>query len=259
MGEYFIKQLSKGHAVPSPPPRALYPSYVDLDPFIDVARLKSLDLYLRERLEQRIERARDLQFYTGPFLLDGRAPDRPGPRMVYLACSSRGHGLEAYYDLDDTDLWQPSEEAVEFSELMDFIATLPFAATGRMLIIYDDGGREVPAHRDHESRDLCHEFIWLRTNFDKPFYMLDPETGEKSYVEGHSAWFDSVNQFHGADESAGLSFSLRIDGRFSDDFRKRIPFPETNRAAAPALWAGAGMRRAECNQVPPRSVLASDR
>jgi hypothetical protein len=248
MNEYFIKQQSNGHAVPSATRGALYPSYVDLDPYIDVARLKSLDLYLRDRLERRIARARDLKFYTGPFLLDARAPERPGPRMVYLAHSSRGHGLEAYYDLDDTDLWKPSDEAAEFSELMDFIATLPFAATGRMLIIYDDSGREVPAHRDHESHDLCHEFIWLRTNLDKPFYMLDPETGEKLYVEGHSAWFDTVNQFHGADETGGLSFSIRVDGRFSDGLRRRIPFPEANRAAAPALWAGAGMRRAECNQ-----------
>lgn len=226
---------------------------------IDVARLKSLDRYLRDRLERRIERARDLQFYTGPFLLDGRALDRPGPRMVYLAYSSRGHGLEAYYDLDDTGFWQRSEEAAEFSELMDFIATLPFAATGRMLIIYDASGREVPAHRDHDSQDLCPEFIWLRTNFDKPFYMLDPGTGAKSYVASHSAWFDSVNQFHGADATGGLSFSLRVDGRFSDALRSLIPFPERGRAAAPALWAGAGMRRAECNQHPARSVLAPDR
>jgi hypothetical protein len=189
-----------------------------------------------------MDRARDLQFYTGPFLLDGRAPDRPGPRMVYLAHSSRGHGLEAYYDLDDTDVWQPSGEAEEFPELMDFLATLPFAATGRMLIIYDDSGREVPAHRDHDSEDLCHEFIWLRTNFDKPFYMLDPGTGEKLYVSSHSAWFDTVNQFHGADSTGGLSFSLRVDGRFSDDLRRLIPFPASGRSAAPALWAGAAAR-----------------
>ena len=259
MGEYFIKQQSKCHAVPSAAATPLYPSYVDLDHYIDVPRLKSLDRYLRGRLERRLERARDLQFYTGPFLLDGRSPDRPGPRMVYLAHSARGNGLEAYYDLDETDLWQASGEAAEFSELMDFIATLPFAATGRILIIYDDSGRAVPAHRDHDCADLCHEFIWLRTNLDKPFYMLDPATGEKSYVEGHSAWFDTVNQYHGADSTGGLSFSIRVDGRFCDDLRRLIPFPEANRAAAPALWAGAGMRRAECNQVTARSVLATDR
>src|SRR5687767_2690766 len=222
MDEYFIKQQSSSRAVPSPPLRPLYPSYVDLDPYIDVGRLKSLDRYLRDRLERRKERARDLQFYTGPFLLEGQAPDVPGSRMVYLSRSSRP---DDYYDLDRPDLWQPSEETAEFSELMDFIATLPFAATGRMLIIYDDSGREVPAHRDHDSEELCHEFIWMRTSFDKPFYMLNPGTGEKLYVSSHSAWFDTVNQYHGADATGGLSFSIRIDGRFTDDFRRRIPFP----------------------------------
>ena len=28
--------------------------------------------------------------------------------------------------------------------------------------------------------------------------MLNPETHEKKMVEGYSAWFDSVNQFHGS-------------------------------------------------------------
>ena len=242
MSDLIIKEPGKGATVP---PGARYPSYMDLDPFIDVERLKSLHVYLRDRLERRIARARDLQFYTGPFLLDGRAPDRPGPRMVYLAHSSRGHGLEAYYDLDDTRVWQPSDEAAEFSELMAFIASLPFAATGRILIIYDDSGRAVPAHRDHDAADLCHEFIWLRTNLEKPFFMLSPQTGEKLYVRGHSAWFDTVNQYHGADSTGGLSFSIRVDGRFSDDLRARIPFPETGRSAAPSLWAGASARRAE--------------
>jgi hypothetical protein len=256
MDEYFIKQQSSGHAVPSQPPRPLYPSYVDLDPFIDVERLKSLDTCLRDRLERRLGRARDLQFYTGPFLLDGRSPDVPGPRMVYLARSTRP---DDYYDLDRTDLWRPSEEAAEFAELMDFIATLPFAATGRMLIIYDESGRAVPAHRDHDDSDLCHEFVWMRTNLAKPFYMLDPATGERLPVASHSAWFDTVNQYHGADASGGLSFSIRVDGRFSDDFRRLIPFPAVGRAAAPALWAGAAERRAECNQSRARSVLPGDR
>ncbi|HEX2763576.1 MAG TPA: hypothetical protein VHM92_06980 [Allosphingosinicella sp.] len=237
MGDYFFKQPAKAAAVPRGAALgARYPSYVDLDRFIDVDRLKSLDLWLRNRLERRIKRARDLQFYTGPFLLDGLAPDRPGPRMVYLARSSRP---DDYYDLDHTELWQPSEEAAEFDELVDFIATLPFAATGRMLIIYDDSGREVPAHRDHDDAEICHEFIWMRTNLEKPFYVLDPSTGEKLHVASHSAWFDTVNQYHGAQPTGGLSFSIRVDGRFTDDFRARIPFPKVGRSAAPSLWAGA--------------------
>jgi hypothetical protein len=220
-------------------PVSRYPSYVDLDPFIDVARLKSLDRYIRERLERRLADARDLAFYTGPFLLDGLQPHLPGSRLVYLARSAEP---ENYYDLDRTDLWAPSEEAEEFAELSAFIATLPFEATGRIIIMYDDSGRAVSAHRDHDSADLCHEFIWFRTNFDKPFYMLEPETGEKLYVASHSAWFDTVNQFHGADASGGLTFSIRVDGLFSEAFRRQIPFPEQGRSAAPALWAATAKR-----------------
>ncbi len=215
---------------------AIYPSYMDLDPYIDVDRLRALDGYVRERIERRIDAARDLKFYTGPFLLKDAAPKLPGSRMVYLSRSMRE---EDYYDLNRTELWERSEDAADFPELMDFIATLPFKGTARMLIIYDESGRAVSAHRDHDSAELCHEFIWFRTNLDKPFYMLNPETGERLDVAGHSAWFDTVNQYHGADETGALSFSIRVDGVFSDEFRAMIPFPEVNRASAPSVWATA--------------------
>ncbi len=213
-----------------------YPSYKNLDPFIDVGRLTALDGFITERLGRRLAAAADRRFYTGPFLLDGDAPDWPGSRMIEL---TRSREPENYYDLDRTEIWEPTEEAQEFAPLMDFIATLPFAATGRMLIMYDAVGRAVSAHKDHDSTELCHEFIWLRTNRSKPFYMLDPDTGERAYVAGYSAWFDTVNQFHGADASGELSFSIRVDGVFSDAFRSRIPFPQVNRAAAPSIWANA--------------------
>jgi hypothetical protein len=211
-----------------------YPSYKDLDPFIDVDWLKSLDGYVAERIERRLSKARDLAFYTGPFLLDGKAPYLPGSSLVYL---SESRAEENYYDLDRTELWEPGEDAEEFSELMDFIATLPFRERGRMIIMYDPSGRAVTAHRDHDSAELCHEFIWFRTSLRKPFYMLNPDTDEKLYVRSSAAWFDTVNQYHGADASGGLSFSIRVDGVFTDEFREQIPFPGENRSSAASLWA----------------------
>ena len=149
-----------------------------------------------------------------------------------------------YMDIDRTDLWEYTEAASEFTLLVDLIKTLPFAAFGRMLLIYDDGGRSVPPHRDHERTDVCHEFIWMRTNMGKPFYMLDHTTGERKYVEGHTAWFDSVNQFHGCDGGEGLTFSIRVDGRFTDEFRSQIPFDGANPASSPAVWAAQSGGRA---------------
>ncbi len=215
----------------------LYPSYVSFDRFIDTARLRALDDHLCERLKHRLKNERDRGFYTGPFTLDEDAPTRPGTRMVYLARSALP---EDYYDLDRTDAWIRSEEASEFGELMAFIDTLPFEATARMLIMYDPEGRAVTAHRDHDSVELCHEFVWFRTNLAKPFYMLDPVSGERRYVESHSAWFDTVNQYHGGDATWELAWSIRVDGRFTDAFRALMPPTPANAASRPAVWAARG-------------------
>lgn len=214
--------------------RITYPSYKSLDEFIDVERLRSLDGYITRRIKRRLDTQKDLKFYTGPYRLETGAPARPGSRMIYLSASIKP---DSYFDLDKTALWQPSPCAEEFALLMDFIATLPFQATGRMLILYDDAARSVPAHRDHIKTDVCHEFIWFRTNLKKPLYMLNQSTTEKKYVEGYSAWFDSVNQYHGSDPYDGLSYSIRVDGKFTDEFRAKIPVPEINMASTPSYWA----------------------
>jgi len=214
-----------------------YPSYKSMDEFIDVGRLKSLDGYITERIVRRLEAQKDYKFYTGPFRLKEETPDRPGTRMIYL---SKSNQPDSYYDLDRTELWEPAEAAEEFSELMDFIGTLPFSSTGRMLIMYDHVPRPVSAHRDHDVIEVCHEFIWFRTNLSKPFYMLNHQTGEKLYVTSHSAWFDTVNQYHGSDPCDGLSFSIRVDGHFNEEFRRLIPKPQVNLASAPSLWACSG-------------------
>lgn len=216
--------------------RIIYPSYKSFDEFIDVERLRSLDAYILQRIKRRLHAQNDYKFYTGPYKLNEAIPDRPGARMIYLAYSEMP---DSYFDLDKTDLWHPTEAANEFALLIDFIRTLPFQATGRMMIMYDDAPREVPAHRDHVETEICHEFVWFRTNLRKPFYLFDYHTGEKKYVETYSAWFDSVNQFHGSDPSEGLSFSIRVDGRFTEEFREKIPRPEFNLASTPSYWATA--------------------
>lgn len=215
--------------------RIEYPSYKSFDEFIDVERLRSLDGYVRRRIKRRMLAQEDFTFYTGPYRLQPETSERPGSRIIYLAKSELP---DNYFDLDKTDLWHPTEAANEFSLLMEFIKTLPFQATGRMIIVYDDAPRPIPAHRDHLETDICHEFVWLRTNIKKPLYMLNHRTGAKKYVESYSAWFDSVNQFHGVDaQEEGLSFSIRVDGVFTDEFRKRIPRPAFNLASTPSLWA----------------------
>ena len=239
------------HMVQNAPvdPSIRYPCYKSFDDLIDVERLKSLDAYLISKIEEH-KKEHDESFYTGPLTLKATSPKLPGSRIINLSTrnTERANNTSRwsprrrvfffeYFHLNKADRWDISDEANEFPLLMDFIATLPFKTTARMMIMYDEGGHIVTPHRDHPLTGLCHEFIWFRTNLNKPFYMLNPKTGEKRYVQSHSAWFDTVNQFHGADPYNGMSVSIRVDGTFTDEFRKRIPVPKRNAASAPALWA----------------------
>lgn len=215
--------------------RIAYPSYKSFDEFIDINRLKSLDEYLVERIHEHM-RTGSKDLFLNEHRLDPATPYEPGAREVWLTRTKTGTPYD-YLDLNKPELWHPTEWATKFSRLMDFIETLPFESTGRILIIYDDQGVEVPAHCDHLQKDVCHEFIWFRTNLVKPFYMYNHHSGEKLYVESYSAWFDTVNQFHGSDAAPGLSFSIRVDGIFSREFRRNIPTPSANVASTPSLWA----------------------
>ena len=212
-----------------------YPCYMSFDDIVDVERLKSLDDYITERIRKH-QAAGRIDYFQNDHRLDEASAQEPGVREIWLS-GNKADVPHDYLNLDRPELWEPTPAASDFAELMDFIATLPFKAVGRMLLIYDDAGNAVPAHRDHMSPELCHHFIWLRTNRSKPFYVLNHKTSEKMYVNSYSAWFDTVNQFHGSDSVSGLSFSIRIDGRFTDELTRSIPTPRFNRASQPALWA----------------------
>jgi hypothetical protein len=215
--------------------RIRYPCYKSLDHIIDVERLRSLDGYIRERIVRHI--ARDTgTYFQNDHRLDAASPYEPGVREIWLSQNKAGVQYD-YLNLNAPEAWERSAEADEFPLLMEFLATLPFKATGRMLIIYDDAGNAVPAHRDHLNPELCHEFVWLRTNKTKPFFMLNHRTGERLYVESYTAWFDTANQFHGTDATQGLSFSIRVDGIFTDELSRTIPVVHCNPASRAALWA----------------------
>jgi hypothetical protein len=215
--------------------RITYPCYKSFDEFIDVRRLRALDDYIVERINRHIKAEKD-EYFINLHRLDDAMPYQPGVREIWLTRTKPGTPYN-YLDLDKTGLWEETEAAEEFASLMDFIRTLPLKETGRILIIYDNAGKEVPAHRDHLNTEICNEFVWLRTNLIKPFYVLNHKTSEKKYIESYSAWFDAVNQFHGSEAASGLSFSLRVDGKFTDELREKIPRPECNPASTSAFWA----------------------
>lgn len=102
-----------------------------------------------------------------------------------------------------------------------------FDEIGRALIFFNDQDQYCLVHRDHNQFNEVEnpdEFIWLTVFPDrKRFYVLDGETGERHYFDCHAAWFDTAN-WHGSDPSPFAAFSLRVDGVFTKQWRKKIGY-----------------------------------
>ena len=52
-------------------------------------------------------------------------------------------------------------------------------------------------------------------------YEWDPETKNKTYINSRAAWWNDQD-WHGGERIMEQSYSLRIDGKFTNDFRKKL-------------------------------------
>lgn len=76
------------------------------------------------------------------------------------------------------------------------------------------------------------EFIWFRFDLQRPFYIfdIDSEKGKivKKYaVKGHTAFFNHHNWHGSFDSYPKSSITLKVEGRFTEVFRKQIGIDNT--------------------------------
>jgi hypothetical protein len=219
-----------------------YPSYKSMDEFIDIERLKSLDSLLRKAITEYLKNPPKEEYLKSPLAPKDHfyagitlKPWQPKINQSHVIFLAKHIGKYNYKDIKNPQMWEFTPFAAQLPEVMLFIKTLPFKATSRIMLMFDTGENYVNPHRDHINPNLCQEFIWFRTNFKKKFYVY--HSGITEYISSYSAWFDTVNQFHGAEPAGELNFSIRVDGIFNDELRKLIPKPTINAASTPSFWA----------------------
>lgn len=64
------------------------------------------------------------------------------------------------------------------------------------------------------------EFIWIRTNNIKQFYIKD-KNNKKYYVDANMIWFDDMHT-HNISPTNEDSFSIRINGKFNKKMRNYV-------------------------------------
>jgi len=74
---------------------------------------------------------------------------------------------------------------------------------------------------DENNLELISEFIHIRPNLDRPFYIRDTQTLEKYYINTRAAYWNDQGR-HGGDPVMKTTYSLRIDGAFTEEFKKKI-------------------------------------
>jgi hypothetical protein len=126
---------------------------------------------------------------------------------------------------------QYKPEIANFPELRtwmeNLVTTGVFTHLGRILIFRAEHDVQMMYHQDfcppdeYDYFDHRHEFIHIRPNLDKPFNIYDPETRQAVPVTSHSCFFNDQD-FHSGGRVSKQTYSVRIDGVFTDEFRQQI-------------------------------------
>ena len=88
------------------------------------------------------------------------------------------------------------------------------------IFINEPGCITVP-HRDHVPWDPQHdEFLWLAPDNRKLFWVWDDDNNIKVPITSGAAFFSSCN-IHAIDPCPYPSYSIRIDGVFTETFKQR--------------------------------------
>jgi len=126
-----------------------------------------------------------------------------------------------------------TEEAKYFPGLVAWIKEL--VNTG----IIESIGRVIFFHCEHDGKPFEHrdldgkhgdnqgysghknEFIHIRHNTKRGFYIWDPEKQNKVYINSNAAFWNDQD-WHGGEVNAEQEYGLRIDCVFTDKFRKKL-------------------------------------
>lgn len=154
-----------------------------------------------------------------------------GSWIVPLTMMRPISGVDRYTSIDVQDAFTLiSEHAKLFPSVMKFTNNLDyFSEVGRVTFFIQDHHCPLPAHSDNPKLafsdinrdDAPSEFMWLSPRRMKNFFILDEETHQKHFVTSKAAWFNSFDK-HGGEPTSVMTWSLRIDGKFSESFRAKV-------------------------------------
>ena len=160
----------------------------------------------------------------------------------YVKMAMNAYDPYIYYFLWEQGSWDDrtkerklTEEAKYFSNTVKWIENMVdeniFTSIGRVIFFLCESDGIPFEHRDLDAKNGIknmkeytqhrNEFIHIRPNTKKAFYLWDPEKKNKTYINTRAAWWNDQD-WHGGERIMEQSYGLRIDGKFTEDFRKKL-------------------------------------
>ena len=147
-----------------------------------------------------------------------------------------------YYFLWDQGDWNdrgakrnPTEESKYFPGVVAWVNNLVeqniISQIGRVIFFHCDHNGLGFEHRDLDANNGVleknsytnhrNEFIHIRFRTKRGFYVWDPDTENKHYINGNAGFWNDED-WHGGDSIGEQDYALRIDCKFTDEFRDKL-------------------------------------
>tara|TARA_R110000868_G_scaffold102091_1_gene281078 strand:- start:21169 stop:21984 length:816 start_codon:yes stop_codon:yes gene_type:complete len=160
----------------------------------------------------------------------------------YLKTTMGANDPYIYYFLWDQGDWnernaerQKTDESKYFPGVVKWVENLQHTGIidriGRVIFFHCDHNGRAFEHRDLDARNGImddkqysahnNEFIHIRYRTKRGFYIWDPETENKTYLNCNAAFWNDQD-WHGGEESKEVEYGMRIDCKFTPEFRKTI-------------------------------------
>lgn len=158
----------------------------------------------------------------------------------YIKMAMGAYDPYIYYFLWEQGSWDDrsaprklTEEAQYFPNTVAWVENLItsgiFEHIGRVIFFHREADGVPFEHRDLDGTKGIqdgytphrNEFIHIRPNLKAPFYLWDPEDQGRTYINSRAAWWNDQD-WHGGDRLMQQSYGLRIDGKFTEEFRKKL-------------------------------------
>ncbi len=156
----------------------------------------------------------------------------------YLKMAMGAYDPYIYYYLWEEGDWndrpgerQLTDEAKYFPNVVEWVLKLKgpvFEHIGRVIFFHLEHDGLPFEHRDLDAKNGMNvvsphrnEFIHIRPDTRNQFYLWDPETKCKTGLNTRAAWWNDVD-WHGGNKVMAQTYALRIDGKFTEEFRKKL-------------------------------------